>query len=457
MKVTQEKLPDSQLALEIEISAEISRNTYEKIIKNLTRSANIPGFRRGKVPRSILLQQFGKERLKAAALEEIIQDGLQGAIEQEALETLGNPRLRSDFTELVEKFTPGEAITFTATIDVPPTVEVGDYKSLEITAEEVAYNPQKVEDWLQQQRERQATLIPVEDRPAAMGDVAIADYQGYSVTEEGKAGEPIPEVEGTNLRLDLEKGRFIEGMVEGIVGMSLDETKEIPVTFPEDYPLEAVAGEPVIFSLTLRELKAKELPELDDEFAEEVSEFETLAQLRESLEKRFQEEAAKATKANIQDAIVEKLIELSQVDLPETLIEEEVRRSVSQSLMQIQEMGIDIQEILNEDSLAAMKEAARPEAIDNLKRDLILEEISSQEDLSLEEEAVETRLQQIIENVSQENLDRERLREVVESQLICEKTTDWLQERVTVALVPEGTLSQAGESATEDASTSEEE
>jgi trigger factor len=457
MKVTQEKLPDSKIALEIEIPAEISRNTYEKFVNNLARSAKIPGFRQGKVPRSVLLQQFGKERLKATILEEIIQTGLKDAIAQESIKMLGNPQLSSSFEELVAEFTPGEAVTFAATIEVLPTVELGDYKALSLKAEAVAYDSQKVEDWLQQQRQKQATLVPVENRPAAVGDVAIADYQGYYVTEEGKAGEPIPDVAGTNLQVDLQEGLFIEGMLEGIVGMSLDETKEIPLTFPKDYPLEAIAGKSVIFSVTLKELKAKELPELDDDFAEEVSNFESIAELRESLEKSFQEEAAKATKTNVQAAIVKKLLEISKIDPPERLIGEEMRNLLNQTLGQMQQMGIDIQNTVTEESLPAMEEALRPEAIKNLQRDFILAEIANREALAVAEEAVETRLQEIIQQFSDKNLDREKLREIVENQLMCEKTANWLQEQATVELVPQGTLSQAVGETAEVSKTGEEE
>jgi trigger factor len=457
MKVTQEKLPDSQISLQIEIPADISRNTYEKILNNLARSANIPGFRRGKVPRSILLQRFDKEQLKAAAVEEIIQTGIKDAIAQESIKMLGNPRLDSKFEELVEQFSPGEVITFAATIEVLPTVELGDYKSLSIKAEEVPDNPQKIEDWLQQQRERQATLVPVEDRPAALGDVAIADYQGYYLDEAGGVGEPIPDVAGTNLQVELEAGRFIEGMLEGIVGMSLEETKEIPLTFPDDYPLEAIAGKSVIFSVTLKELKAKELPELDDEFAEEVSEFETLAELRESLAKRFQEEAARETKANIQAAIAENLLEIAKVDLPEILIAEEIKHLLNQTLGQMQQMGIDVQDGLTEDYLAAMQNSVRPEAIKNLQRDMILQEIATAEAFTVAEEEVETRLQEILQQISEKNIDREKLQGMIENQLLQQKTYDWLQEQVTVELVPQGTLSQAGGSTAEVSETAEEE
>lgn len=457
MKVTQEKLPDSQIALEIEIPGQVSQTTYDKVLNNLSRSANIPGFRRGKAPRNILLQRLGKKQIKAAALEEIIQNSIKEAIEQEAIESLGNYRLESDFGELVEKFEPGEVIIFSASIDVAPTVALGDYQSLSVTAEETAYDPQQVEDWLKTQQEKQSTLIPVEDRPAAMGDVAIADYEGYDVSETGEVGEPIAEVQGTDLRVDLEPGRFIEGMVEGIVGMSLEETKEIPLKFPEDYPLEAIAGEEVIFRLTLKELKTKELPPLDDDFAEEVSEFETIAELRESLEKKFQEEAAKATKQNIAAKIVEELQKICSVDLPETLINEEINQLLTQTLIQWQQMGIDVQTMVNADTIPKMRESVRPDAIAKLKQNLIIKEIAAAESLQVQEEELEAKIQEVIQNLSEQTVDEDKLRELIEEELIAEKTLDWLQEQIKVELVPEGSLKEVEEETEAVLETSEEE
>ncbi|MGH2416553.1 MAG: trigger factor, partial [Microcystaceae cyanobacterium] len=325
MKVTQEKLPASQIGLEIEISAETSKNTYEKVIQNLARSTNIPGFRKGKVPRQILLQRLGIQRIKASAVEELIQKALEEAIKQESIESLGNYQLRSDFEELVQQYQPGEPLAFSASVDVPPTVKLGEYQGLTIKAEETVYEAKEVEDWLEQRQVKQATLIPVENRPAQMGDVAIIDYQGrFAVTGEEDEGETIAGVQGVDFQVDLAEGRLIEGMVEGIVGMKPEETKEVSVTFPEDYPREDLAGEQAIFSITLKELKEKELPELDDDFAEEVSEFETIAELRESLEKQFQEKAESETKNSIHDGIIAQLLETSTVDLPETMVQQEV-------------------------------------------------------------------------------------------------------------------------------------
>lgn len=442
MKVTQEKLPASQIGLEIEIPAETSKNTYEKVVQNLARSANIPGFRRGKVPRPILLQRLGSQRIKAAVLEEIIQNGFKEALEQEKIESLGNVQIRSNFEELIAQFTPGEPLTFSVAVDVPPTVELGDYKNLKVQAEEIPYDPERLEEWLKDEQEKNATLVPVENRPAQMGDVATVDYQGYFVDEEGKPGEPIPKVQGKDLRVDLVEGRFISGMLEGIVGMKLEETKEVLVTFPDEYPLEEVAGKPSIFSITLKELKAKELPELDDDFAEEVSEFETMAELRESLEEKYQAEASQETQANIQNAIVQELIGICTVDLPETMIQEQVTEILTQTAMEWQRLGLDVKQIFTSDNLPQLRETVRPEAINQLKQALIFAEIPQVESLEVEEDEVAEKMQAVSKQLSERELDLEKLEKVVTEQLLQEKTLDWLQSQATVEMVPLGTLSK---------------
>ena len=441
MKVTQEKLPDSQIGLEIEIPAETSKKAYEKMVNNLARTANIPGFRKGKVPRPILIQRLGTRYLKAATLEELVQASLKEAVEQESIESIGNYTLRSNFEELVGEFTPGKPLTFSAAVDVPPTVELGDYKSISVKAEETVYDPKQVEDWLKERQEQQATLVPVEDRGAQMGDVAIVDYKGREASESGEeAGEAIPGVEGTNFRVDLEEGRFIEGMVEGIVGMKPDETKDLSLTFPEDYPREDLAGKPVIFNIALKELKAKELPELDDDFAEEISEYETMAELRESLEKQFTESAEKATKNSIHDAIIAELANVCTADLPDTLVQEEVTRVLTQTAMQMEQMGMDLRQLFTQENLPKLRENARPEAVERLKQTMILQEIAKVEAITLEESAIAQRSQEIKEQLSGQDVDPDKLREVVEEQLLTEATLNWLQEQVTVELVPEGTL-----------------
>jgi trigger factor len=440
MKVTQEKLPESQIGLEIEVSAETSKNTYEKVVQNLARSTNIPGFRKGKIPRQVLLQRMGTKNIKAAAIEEMIQKSLEEALKQESIQSLGNYKLLSSFDELIAKYEPGKSFTFSASVDVPPAVEVSDYQGLSVKAEESVYDPKEVEDWLEERRVQQATLVPVEDRPAQMGDVAIVDYEGREVTETGEPGEPIAEVQGTDLKVEMEEGRFIAGMVEGIVGMKAEESKDISVTFPSDYPREDLAGKPVIFSITLKELKAKELPQLDDDFAQEVSEQETLAELKESLEKQFREKAEKETKNSIHEAILADLVEKSQIDLPETMIQQEVDTILTQTAMQMQQMGVDVKRLFTSDSIARMREKSRTEAIQRLKQTQIIKEIAKSESLQPEVEAIETKIKEVTEQFRDREIDKERLREMVIEELTAEKTLDFLQEKATVELVPKGTL-----------------
>jgi trigger factor len=446
MKVTQEKLPASQIGLEIEISAETSKNTYEKVLQNLARSSNIPGFRKGKVPRQILVQQLGSQRIKAAALEELVQKSLQEAIDQESIESLGNFQLLSNFDELVSRYKPGEPLTFSASVDVPPEVQLGEYQNLSIKAEEITSDPKQVEDWLEERRKEQATLVPVENRPAQKGDLATIDYQGRFVAAEGEEGELIPNAQANDFQVELVEGKLIEGMIEGIFGMNLEETKEIAVTVPEDYPKEDLAGQPALFTITLKELKERELPQLDDDFAEEVSEFKTIAELKESLEKQFQEKAEKATKENIHQAIIAKLLEICSIDLPETMIQKEVDTLLTQTAIQMSNLGIDLKRLFTAEMVGQMRQRSRPEAITNIKTESILEEIAKRESISLESEEIEAKIKEVRQQLSGQDYDEQRLQDFVKKDLLKEKTLDWLQAKTQVELVPEGSLAKKEES-----------
>lgn len=443
MKVTQEKLPDSQIGLEIEIPGDTSRSTYDKVVQKLSRSSNIPGFRKGKVPRQILIQRIGSERIKAAALEELIQTSLAAAIEQESIEALGNYELSSKFEDLIQQYQPGQPLIFNAVVDVPPSVELGDYHNLQVKAEESVYDSQQVEQFLEESRAKQADLVPVEDRAAEMGDVAIIDFVG-KLTSEGEEGELIEGGSAENFQVELAEGQLIPGMVEGIPGMNPEETKEVSVTFPEDYPKEDLAGKPAVFSITLKELKTKELPDLDDDFAEEASngEHETLEAFKESLEKQFREKTENETKDNINSAIMQALLEQSNLDLPETLIQDEVTQVLSRTLMQMQQMGLDVKQIVNSDTIPMMRKNARPEAVDNLSKSLILAEIANKESLNPDEEAIKEKMAEIEQQLSGRDIDYDKLQTMVKDDLIAENTFNWLREKSQVELVPQGSLSE---------------
>lgn len=456
MKITQEKLPASQIGLEIEIPAETSKNTYEKVVKEIAKTTNIPGFRKGKVPRPILLQRLGSQRIKGAVLEELIQESIQKAIEKESIDVLGNYQLVSDFEDLINQYQPGESLTFQASVDVPPEVTLGQYQGLQVQAEEVLYNAEDVDKLIDERRQKLATLIPVENRSAQMGDVAVIDFTGRKPTEnEEEEGEIIPGTEAKEYQIELAEGKFIPGFLEGVAGMNINDTKKLTLTFPEDYAQEDLAGETVIFTVTLQDLKEKELPELDDDFAQEVSEFETMAQLRESLEKQYHEKAANDTKQNIHGAIVTELLKHTTIDLPHTMLEEEVQNLLLQTANQLQSYGMDVNQFFTRDVVSKMRETAKPEASKNLHTTLIIEKIAEQESLTVSDEEVMAKTIEIRATLKDRDVDEVKLQKYVKHDLLAEKTLDWLQEKTQVELVPFGSLTKEEES-TEEESTDEE-
>ncbi|MEL6351896.1 MAG: trigger factor [Cyanobacteria bacterium J06627_28] len=440
MKVTQQNLPDSQVGLEIEVPADLSKQGYEKVLRDYMKSANIPGFRKGKVPRQILIQRIGTLQLKAAALEDMLQNVIEKAIKQEDIDALGNYQLTSDFEKLLGDYTPGEPFTVTASVDVPPRVTLRKYKDLSVQAEEIKPDENRVDETIEGYRENMATLVPIEDRAAQDGDVSVVDFVGKAENEDGE----LEEFEGgsaSDFQVEIKEGRFIPGFVEGIVGMELESKKDVEVTFPEDYPQAELAGKPAVFEITLKELKEKELPELDDDFAEEVSEFETLEELRKSLEERYQEEATSATDANIEQALLDELVEHVEAEIPKTLVMREVDFIVTQTAMQLSRQGIDLGKFLTKELVDNMRENAKPEAIERLRRTLALGEIAKSESIAVTEEEIAKRTEEMMAEVDDPSqVDPERLNQVVNEDLLKEKILAWLKENSNVELVPEGTL-----------------
>ncbi|MEO0456855.1 MAG: trigger factor [Cyanobacteria bacterium P01_A01_bin.114] len=443
MKVTQETLPDSQLGLEIEVPADLSGQTYEKVLRNYMQTANIPGFRKGKVPRQILIQRLGSTRLKAAALEDLVQAAIDKAIEQESIEAIGNYQLRSSFEDLVNQYEPGKQLTISASVDVPPRVTLAEYKGLAVKAEESKYETERVDETFERYRENMATLVPIEDRAAQEDDVAVVNFVGKLIVD-GEAPEEFEGGSAEDFQVEIKEGRFIPGFVEGIVGMEIGDTKDVEVVFPEAYSQESLAGKPAVFTITLNEIKEKELPDLDDEFAQEVSEFETLAELRASLEERYQKEADDATTANKEKALLDELVTHLEAEIPKTLVQREVDFIVTQTVMQLANQGIDVNKFLTKELVSNMRDNARPEAIDRLRRTLALGEIAKQESIKVEEAAVEARIKEMMAEVDDPSqVDPDRLQQVVNEDLLKEQIMAWLEENSEIELVPEGTLTPA--------------
>ncbi|OKH18293.1 trigger factor [[Limnothrix rosea] IAM M-220] len=457
MKVTQEKLPASQIGLEIEVPADKTQKAYDNAVNKLARTVNLPGFRKGKVPKQILIQRLGSGRIKATVLEELIDESLKAAIEQEKIEALGNYQLTSSFEELIANYTPGSTFTFKASVDVPASVTLGTYKGLSFKAEQTDYDPAQLEEFIEKKRTEAATLVPVEDRGAQMGDVAIADYEGRYVNDAGEEeGDIIPGTQAEDFSIEMEEGRFVPGFIEGFIGMKPEETKKFVVTFPEEYGNEEMAGKAVSFTATLKELKERELPELDDEFASEITdeEFETLDAWKASLEEQFKENAEITTKNSVRQQMLTLLSENNEVDLPEVSVNEEITAVLTQQMMEFSRMGIDVNRIFTKDMIPQLRENARPEAEQRLGNSLILTEIAKVEKIEADEEKFNTRLEEAKAEFEQE-YDEERLKEAITEELVMEATLDWLQEQSDIEFVPAGTLEPEAED--EEESTSEEE
>jgi trigger factor len=444
MKVTQEKLPASQIGLEIEITSEITTQKYEQVLRNLTKTVNIPGFRKGKVPRQILIQRIGTTRVKATALEEIIQEGIEQAIKQEAITALGQPQLRSSFDDLINSYEPGKPLTFAVAVDVIPEIKLNQYTGLEAKAEEIKYDPTQVDTVIEAQREKLGTLVPVEGRATEIGDMAVIDFKGVIAKTEGddpdSEPKPIPGGEGTDFQVELQEDKFIPGFVLGIVGMNPGETKEVSAQFPDPYGNEELSGKAALFTITLKEIKVKELPELDDDFAQEVSDFETLEELRASLTQRYEKEAADKTRNNQQEALLTELLNHVEIDLPTTLIDQEVDAMLSQTAMKLSEQGIDVKKLFTQEIIPQLRDRSKPEAIERLKRTLSLQEIGKRESIEVAAAEVEARVTELLTEYADQDLDEKRLRGVVQEELLTTKIVDWLLERSSVELVAEGSL-----------------
>ena len=440
LQVTTSPRPGSRLALELAVPADRCQASYDEALESLSRSIKLPGFRKGRVPRPVLLQQLGAVRIRATALEQLVDRSFRDALQQEEIAAIGRPELSEGFEAVLERFQPGQALQFTLELDVEPTPTLRATKGLQAEAESVTFDPDRVDALLEESRSQLATLVPVEDRAAASGDVARVSFEGlYTDTEELISG-------GSSDGLDVElvEGRMIPGFVEGIVGMAIDETRTITCTFPDSYPQQEAAGRPARFTITLKELKAKELPALDDAFAQQASDKETLADLRADLETRLREDAERRHRANRREALLKALVEQLEVELPETLIQEEVRRLIEQTAGQIAQQGMDVKKLFTPDLVRSLMDTSRPEAESRLRRELALDALAEAEDITVEESAVEAKVAELSQGFSDSSqIDPERLRLAVANDLLREALLDWLEANSTITEAPAKSEEQA--------------
>jgi trigger factor len=422
--------PGSRVALEVAIPGSRSQASYDAALEKLSRTVKLPGFRKGRVPRPVLLQQIGPLRIRATALEDLVDSACRDALEIEKVPAISRPELSEGFEAVLERFEPGSDLTITLELDVEPSPSLRKTKGLKAESEAIAYDPARVDELLDQSRKQLATLVPVDDRTAASGDVAVLSFSGvYADTEEAITGGSSDAME-----VELEEGRMIPGFVEGVIGMAVGESKTVDCQFPESYPQEDAAGRKARFEISLKELKARELPALDDAFAQQASDKQTLAELREELETRLKEDAERRAKAARHDALLNALVEELEVELPETLIQQEIRNLIEQTAGQIAQQGMDVKKLFTPDLVRSLMDTSRPEAEQRLRRSLALQALAKAEAIEVAETELEAKVKEVSRGISQQgNIDPQRLRQVVGDDLLQEKLLDWLESNSTVS------------------------
>ena len=375
------------------------------------------------------MQQLGGVRIKATALEKLIDSAWRDAIKQESLEPISQPDLSSGFDGLLESFNPGDELTFTLEADVAPTPKLKSTKGLKAEYEAVAYDPSRVDSMIDDSRKQLATVVPVEGRAAQKGDIAVLGFNG-TYSDDGS------EIEGgsaDSMDVDLDNGRMIPGFIEGVIGMKVGESKSVDCQFPDDYPKEDARGRKAAFAIELKDLKTRELPELDDAFAKQASEQDTMADLRKDLEQRLKDDAERRQTSNRHDGLVKALVDQLEVDLPEALIQQESRNLVEQTAAQFAQQGMDVKSLFTPDLIRNLMQNSRPEAEERLRRSFALTALAEAEDIKLDDSAIDTKLDEVKKDLSADaKVDPERLRQAVMDDLMQEQLMSWLETNSTL-------------------------
>ncbi|MCR5789399.1 MAG: trigger factor [Lachnospiraceae bacterium] len=396
MSLKVENLEHNMAKLTIEMSAEELEKALDTSYHKNRKHINIPGFRKGKAPRVMIERMYGPEIFYNDAADELINNGLM-------TEMYGNEELKVVSRPEVEvvQIEKGKPFIFTAVVALKPEIELGKYKGVKIEKVDAEVKDEDIDSEIEKERERNARSISVEDRPVKDGDITVIDFEGFV------DGEPFEGGSAENYSLTIGSGSFIPGFEDQLIGAALNEEKEINVTFPEDYSAEHLAGKDAMFRVTVREIKEKELPELDDEFASEVSEFDTMeeyiASLRESLKERKEKEA----RAEKENRLLEAIVKDSKMDIPDAMVDEQANRMMEEYAGRLSGQGLTLDQYFMFTGLNKEKfiEQTRPSARRRIETSLVLEEVIKQEGFTVSDEDYENELKRMATEYDME-LDR---------------------------------------------------
>ncbi|WP_219838001.1 trigger factor [Paenibacillus sp. R14(2021)] len=402
MTATWEKIDKNLVSITVEVEAGQVNEAIDKAFKKVVQKVNVPGFRKGKVPRGIFESRFGVESLYQDAIDILLPDSYAEALKETGVFAVDRPEID------VEQFAKGQTFKYTAKVIVKPEVELGEYKGLEVPAVESAVTDEEVDAELNRLQQRHAELTVIEEGAAENGDVTVIDFDG-SVD-----GVPFEGGKGERHSLELGSGSFIPGFEEQVVGMQIGDFKDVEVTFPESYHAENLAGKAAVFKVKLHEIKRKNLPALDDEFAKDVSEFDTLEEYKQDLKAKLTERKTKEGESAREAAIVDKASEVAVVDIPEAMIESETTFMLRdfENRLRAQGMNLELYFQFSGQDEAALRGQMRGDAEKRVRNNLVLEQIAKNEGIVVGDED----LNEELENLSKQyNRPAEELRTIFES------------------------------------------
>ena len=398
MSLQVEKLEHNMAKLTIEVSAEELEKALQGAYNKQKKNISIPGFRKGKVPRQMIEKMYGPEVFYDDAANQLIPEAYGKVYDEEDLEIVSQPKI--DIVQ-IEK---GKPFIFTAEVALKPEVTLGEYKGLKVEKISNRVTQKEIDAKLAEEQEKNARTVSVTDRPVQDKDEVVLDFEGFvdGVAFEGGKGENYP--------LTIGSGSFIPGFEDQLIGANLEEEKEVRVTFPEEYHAKDLAGKDAVFKCTVHEIKVKELPELDDEFASDVSEFETLDAFKADIKAKIKEQKIAEGKRKQEDKAVEEAVANAQMDIPDAMIDTEVRQMANDFAQRLQQQGLTMDQYFQFTGMTAekMTEELKPQALKRIHTRLVLEAIVKAENIEISDEKIDEEIQKMAESYK---MEAEKLKE----------------------------------------------
>ena len=385
MSLQVEKLEKNMAKLTIEVSAEELDKAMEKAYQKQKSRISLPGFRKGKAPRKMIESMYGKGVFMEDAVNSLVPQEYSKAIADCDLEIVSQPEIN------VTQMEPGKALIFTADVATKPEVTLGDYKGVEVPKTEIAVTDEEVDAEVKKEQDKNSRTVVVEDRAAANGDITTIDFEGFV------DGVAFDGGKGSDYALTLGSGTFIPGFEDQLVGANTGNHVEVKVTFPEEYQAKELAGKEAVFQCDVKKIETKEVPELDDEFAKDVSEFDTLAEYKEDVKKNLTEKKEKEARTAKENAAVDKAIENAQMDIPDLMIQTQCRQMMDDFARRMQQQGLSMDQYFQftGQSMDKMMEDMKPQALKRIQTRLVLEKIAETENTQPSEEEITEEIQKM--------------------------------------------------------------